>query len=200
MRTSNPNQRSSGIWDWATWIFCQVCFCCPSFQHAVHIVTSTLLGFLCVQFPQQELSLIWVSVVLGLHLVGTGTDMSVECATPLVLSHCKKDLKWQCYSSVTAHNFIWLTKDSTDSMLECRLTSKEMPQHILASSFYMFCLLHLWACPIQIGIAKKGTWLCLFQLKFSLWFLDFLLFHFGRIFPFFVFWSPTFWALSSLTT
>ena len=42
-----------------------------------------------------------------------------------------------------------------------------------------------WACLVQIGLAKKAG--CLFHLTFFLQSTDFLLFHFCRLFPFFVF-------------
>ena len=70
MRTSYLSWRSSGIWDWAVWAFCQVCFCCPSFQHAGLLVTSTALGVLHIQLPLRELPLSWASAVLGLYLMG----------------------------------------------------------------------------------------------------------------------------------
>ena len=38
---------------------------------------------------------------------------------------------------------------------------------------------------MQTGLAKKGA--CEFHLKFSLQHVDFLLFHFHGLFPFFVF-------------
>ena len=61
--------RSSGIWDWATWAFCQVCFYCPGFQHT-GLVTSTVLDFLHLQLPPHELSPSWASALHGLHLTG----------------------------------------------------------------------------------------------------------------------------------
>ena len=41
---------------------------CPEFQHAGLLVTSPALGFLHIQFPQQELLLSWASGVFGLSL------------------------------------------------------------------------------------------------------------------------------------
>ena len=77
------------------------------------LVSSTALGFLCVQLSPRELSPSWALAVLGLRLVGTkprlfqpgyipvtASDMSGECVISLVLSHCSKNLKWQ--TSVTA--------------------------------------------------------------------------------------------------
>ena len=72
----------------------------------------------------------------------------------------------QCYSSVTAQSFIQQAKESIPSRHEDRPTGKERPQSSLASSFYMFCLLPPIACPVQIGLAKKGV--CLFHLNFLL--------------------------------
>ena len=72
MRTSYLNWRFSGIWDWATLTFCQICFCCPSFQNTGLLVTSLVLGFLLVQLPPCELSQSWASAVLGLCLTGAG--------------------------------------------------------------------------------------------------------------------------------
>ena len=69
-RTSYPNQRSFGTWDLAAWAFCQVCFCCPIFQHAGLLVTSPKLDFLCIQLPPWELSPSWASTVLRLCLAG----------------------------------------------------------------------------------------------------------------------------------
>ena len=45
-------------------------FHCFSFQHAVLLVTSPVLGFFHVQLPPQELSPIWAPAVLGFLLVG----------------------------------------------------------------------------------------------------------------------------------
>ena len=49
-----------------------------------------------------------------------------------------------------------------------------------------------WVCPMQIGSARK--WVGLFPLKFLLGSLGFLLFHFCRLFPSFVFQTPPFWT------
>ena len=100
MRTSYLNQRSSGIWDWAAWAFCWVCFCCPCFQHARLLVTSTVLGFHYFELSQYEFS-----SVLGLCLMGAkprllqpgyipiiAPDMSGECEISSVLSHHNKTL------------------------------------------------------------------------------------------------------------
>ena len=45
-------------------------FCCPSFPHAGLLVTSPVLGFLCMLLPPRELLLSRASAGLGLHLVG----------------------------------------------------------------------------------------------------------------------------------
>ena len=108
-----------------------------------------------------------------------------ECVISLVLSH-NKDLKWQ--TSVTA-------------LLELRvLFSKQRivhpwgmkagwPQKRDLSLSWLPLFIHFvsspWACPMQSGLARKRV--CLFHLRFSLWSMDFLLFHFCGIFLFFVF-------------
>ena len=94
----------------------------------------------------------------------------------LVLFSHSKDLKQQ--TTVTARSqlsFIWQAKESTSSRCEGEPTPKERPRSILTLYFYMFVFSPPWACHMQIGLAKKG--LCLFHLKFSLWSMDFLLFH-----------------------
>ena len=45
-------------------------FHCSGFQHAGLLVTSPVLGFLCVQLSLWELSPSWAPAVLGLLLVG----------------------------------------------------------------------------------------------------------------------------------
>ena len=56
-----------------------------------------------------------------------------------VLPQQKLEAVDQCFSFVTAQSFTWqATKESTPSRCEGRLTTKERPQSILASSFYMF--------------------------------------------------------------
>ena len=47
----------------------------------------------------------------------------------------------QYYCSVTAQSFIWQAKESTTLSREGGSTPKERPQSVLASSFYMFCVL-----------------------------------------------------------
>lgn len=97
----------------------------------------------------------------------------------------------QSYSLVTAHSSICQTKDRKPWRREGRLAPKERPQSLLASSFlYVLSPPSPSApppprpaprppqpgCPMQIGPARKGTYL--FHLRFSLQSLDFLLFHF----------------------
>ena len=102
------NQRSSGIWDWAAWAFCWVCFCCPGFLHAELLVTSTALGFLRV----------WqVGLLLCLASTSQWPTWSCfsqvksekrhhicrECIASSVLSRRSKNLRQrteECYSSV----------------------------------------------------------------------------------------------------
>ena len=45
-------------------------FLCPDFQHVGLLVTSPALGFLHIQFPQQELLPSWASAVFGLFHEG----------------------------------------------------------------------------------------------------------------------------------
>ena len=92
--------------------YAEFLFCCPGFQHAGLLVTSTALGFLCLQCPPHELSPSWASAVLGLRLAGEfrlfqpgyiqgpAPDMSRKCVISSVPSCHSKDLKWQ--TSITA--------------------------------------------------------------------------------------------------
>ena len=70
----------------------------------------------------------------------------------------------QCYSSVTAQSFIWQAKESTPfvyPLCDGGPTPKKRPQSIMASSFYTFVSSPPWACPMQIGIARRAvcfTW------------------------------------------
>ena len=57
----------------------------------------------------------------------------------------------ECYSSITAHIFIWQTKDSTPLRCEGGPTPKERPSILLDSSFYKFCLL-----PSEPALCKLG--------------------------------------------
>ena len=112
---SEPS-RSSGPWDWAVWAFCRVCFCCLGFQHDGFLITSTVLGFLCIQLPPHELSPSWASAVLGLCLAGAkprlfwpgyiwvmAPDMLRECNfLGSVLPQQRFEMVDQCYSLVTA--------------------------------------------------------------------------------------------------
>ena len=191
VRTSYLNWRSSGIWDWVMWAFCWVCFCCSGCQHTGLLVTSTALGFLHVQLPSCELSASWASAVLGLRLMGaeprllqlgyirvTATGMSGDCVISSVLSCCSKYLTWKI--SVTT----WLQL-SFIQQAKGGWIPKQRSQSVLASFFYTFVSSPSWACPMQIGLAKKGA--CLFHLKFSMWSLDIFLVPFLWAFPFFVF-------------
>ena len=88
-------------------------FLLSQFQHARLLVTSTVLGFLCIQLPQCELLPSWASVMLDFHLAGAGlmllhpdyiqvmaADMLEKCVISSVLSCHSKDLK--CCTRVTA--------------------------------------------------------------------------------------------------
>ena len=108
-----------------------------------------------------------------------------ECVISLVLSCCSKDLKQRTsvqlgYSS----EFYSQAKDSTSLRHEggSRVAQRRglnlswLPPFIHSSSPCR-------ACPMQIGLTKKGV--CLFHLKFSLRSTCLLLFHFHRLFSFF---------------
>ena len=125
-------------------------FCCPCYQHAGLLVTSTVLGFLRVQFPPCALLPSWASAVFGLCLTGPelrlfqpgyirdmAPDMSGECVFLSSVS-LKQRFEMVGYSSVTAQGFIRQAKNSTPSRCEGRHTPKEKPQSVLASFFYMF--------------------------------------------------------------
>ena len=45
-------------------------FCCLGFQHDRPLVTSSVLGFLCILLLPRELSMSWAPAVLGLLLMG----------------------------------------------------------------------------------------------------------------------------------
>ena len=88
-------------------------FLLSQFQHARLLVTSAVLGFLCIQLPQCELLPSWASVMLGFHLSGAelvllhpdyiqvmAADMLEKCVISSVLSCHSKDLK--CCTRVTA--------------------------------------------------------------------------------------------------
>ena len=49
----------------------EVVFRCPSFQYSGLLVTSLVLGFLCILLLPWELSLSWAPAVLGLLLAQT---------------------------------------------------------------------------------------------------------------------------------
>ena len=90
----------------------------------------------------------------------------------------------QCYSSVTAQlqlSFIWKHGIVHPPGMRAGWPKKEGLS--LDSSFYMFCLLPL-NLPYANCASQEGS---LFHLGFSLQSLDFLLFQFHRLFPFFVF-------------
>ena len=111
------------------------------------------LGFCCAWFPP---CWAWAEVVSARLNPSHGTR-SGECVVSSVLSCHSKDLKWQ--TSVTALlqlSFIWQAKDSTPLRHVGRPTPKGRPQSVLASSSYMFVSSLPWACPMQIGLAKKG--------------------------------------------
>ena len=122
-------------------------------------------------------------------------DVGGECNfLSSVLPQQRFEMMDQCYSLVTAQSFIWQAKVSTPSRRE-----GWQPQRWGLNPSWLPSFVHLspphWACPMQIGLAKKGV--CLFHPKFSLWSAGFLLFcfpglslslsfryrHFGLLFP-----------------
>ena len=108
--------------------------------------------------------------------------LSGECVISLVLSRCSKDLKqWTSVTALLQFSFIWQVKDSTSLRHEGGPTQKGRLN--LGSSFYMFCLLPM-NLPCVNWDSQEG---CLFHLKLSVQFVEFLLYHFHGLFPFFVF-------------
>ena len=108
--------------------------------------------------------------------------LSGECVISLVLSHCSKDLKqWTSVTALLQFSFIWQAKDSTSLRHEEGPTQKGRINP--GSSFCMFCLLPM-NLPYVNWDSQEG---CLFHLRFSRQSSDFLLFHFLRLLPFFVF-------------
>ena len=111
-----------------------------------------LLGQCAIPFAATA---VWIQVM--------APDMSGQCVISLVLSRHSKDLK--CWTNVTSQlqlSFILQAKDSTLLRHKGGPTPKERSQSVLASFFYTFVSSPPWACPMQIGLAKKGhicfTW------------------------------------------
>ena len=98
---------------------------------------------------------------------------------------------WTRVSRIVGRRFtIWATRKVPQLGYNSVLFGEQrivFPGGIICLGFLCLYVLSLppWACPMQIGLAKKGV--CLFHLKFSLRSADFLLFCFPRLFPFFVF-------------
>ena len=148
----------------------------PSLYRSIIIYPVTVTSYL-VSWSKKKMPL----MLMAYAVYSAFFLLSGKCEISLVLSCCSKDLKQK--TSVTAQSFIWQAKESTLSRHEGGPTPKERPQSVLASSFYMFVSSPPWACPMQIGLAKKGAYL--FHLKFSLQSADILLFHFCGLFSFF---------------
>ena len=75
--------------------------------------------------------------------------------------------------------------DWTELRCEGGLTPKERPRSILASSFYTFVSYP--SCLPYVNWASQEGWFFFwffFHLRFSLWFSDFLVFPFSRMFSF----------------
>ena len=148
-----------------------------------------MFGFHHVSFHQVGLLLCLVSASLGPSW-GCFNQVKYKSRHQICwgcvsfpLCHRSKDLKWQ--TSVTDQlqlSFIQQAKDSTPLRHEGVLNPKG--ERLNLSWLLLFINLSppSWACPMQSGLAKKGT--CLFHLKFSLWSTDFLLFHFCGLFHF----------------
>ena len=94
------------------------------------------------------------------------------------------DMEDQCYHLITAQ-FYSASKGKYTHEAWGWADPKGAAQSILTSFFYSVVFSPSWACPMQIGLAKKGA--CLFHLKFSMWSLDIFLVPFLWAFPFFVF-------------
>ena len=167
-----------------------VCFSCPGFQHTGLLVTSPVLGFLCDQLPSWDLSLSWVSGVLGpIEVVSVrlspnnGTRELRECVISSFPSCHSKNLKWQ--TSVTAWlqlSFIRQAKETTSSRREGGLTQKKRGAQLWL--FFLYVCSPLPNLPYVNWAIQEGS---LFHWKFSLQSSDILLFYFCGLFPFFVF-------------
>ena len=194
MRTSYLNQRSSRIWDWATWAFCKVFIAVP---------VSSMLGFwslpLCwvsftfsfhsVHFHWLELLLCLASALLGpsrgcfsqshpSH--GTRYVSGVCHFLGSVLPQQRFETVDQCYSSVTAQSFIQQTKGKHTFEAWGWTDPKGEASICLGFLFLYTCLLPFLSLRYANWSSQEG---CLFHLSVSLRSSDFLLFHFCRLFP-----------------
>ena len=115
--------------------------------------------------------------------------MAGECVISSVLSHQGKNLKQR--TSVTARlqlSFIWQAKENTSLKCEGRpaqKTQREEGGSILAPFFCMFFLLPPLSLPYANWASQEAG--VFVSPEFSLQSVDFLLFHFHGLFPFFVF-------------
>ena len=159
MRTSFLNQRSSEIWDWAMWAFCQVCFCYLSSHHAGLLVSSTALGFLCVHLLLWELSpsglllclascCAWPRPCKGLAKV-VSARLKLRNSTTYTREVCNfldsvsLQQKFEAMGGPLLQlSFIWQAKENTSSRVEGRLKQKmwieERESSVLAPLFNMF--------------------------------------------------------------
>ena len=105
------------------WAFCQVCFCCPAFLHTGLPVSSTVLGFLCVQLPPWGVGLL-LCLVSASQGPGWGCFSQVKsekqhqrcqgsvqfswfCLTAAkIWSNGWTSVTAQCYSSVIAQFYL----------------------------------------------------------------------------------------------
>ena len=111
----------------------------------------------------------------------------------MVLSCRSKDLIQR--TSVAAPfqlNFIWQAKDSTPSRHKGRLTPKERPQSVLASSFYMFVSSPTLSLPYANWASQEGGMFVSPEVLIPVCGFSFILFLLA--FPLFVFKPPPFWT------
>ena len=177
------------------WAFCQVCFCCPSFQHTGLLVTSITLGFFVlsfqsVRFAELGFCCAW-SPPRGCQAKVVSTRLNLRNGMRYVRGMCnilssvplqqKSEMAEQCWSLVTAQ-FYLASKGKCILKAWGRTYPKEARGSILAPffilSFFSFLPLSL---PCVNCASQEG---CLFHLKFSLWSLDLPLFYFCGLFSF----------------
>ena len=188
------NWRSSAIWDWATWDFWQVGFCCPNFQHTGLLITFAVLHFLYVLLPSHES---WVGLLLCFAFAlwgptqGCFSQVKSEkwhdiCQGTLSFPRfCLTAAKIWCdgWTSVTAQ--FYLASKGKIHLQGVRVgrpkrqLEKRGPQLNFGSSFYILFLLPL-GLPCVNWASQESR---LFHLRFSLQSSDLPLFYFHGLFP-----------------
>ena len=113
-------------------------------------------------------------------------QLSGECVISSVLSCCSKDLKWWTSDTALLQLRVLFNKQRKLHPQGMRVGQ---PQRRGVNPSWLPPFIHLspsptLSLPYANWASQEG---CLFHLRFSLWSLDFLLFHFRRLFPFFVF-------------